>query len=117
MLGQVEPGKAILLTDDANLALRSQMAGVRVVLFSRMYSSNNAAIGSFIESFSNPETKDLKFVASDNLCRTFSSNIKPFLPINSVQAVAASFANAAPLVEVSDRYGRKLTIWALGRND
>jgi hypothetical protein len=114
MLRHIEPGNTILLTDDANLALRSQMAGVQVILFSRMYSSNNAAIGSFIEYFSNPETKDLKFVANDSLYRSFSSNIKPFLPNNYVQAVAASFANAAPLVEVSDRYGRKLAIWALG---
>jgi hypothetical protein len=114
MVGCVQPGSAILLTDDANLALRSEMAGIHAILFSRMNDANRRAIASFISLYSNSETRNLRFIASDNLCRSFSSNIELFLPVQYTQSVAAAFANATPLVEVTDRYGRKLAILTLG---
>jgi len=115
MVRLITPGKAIVLTDDPNLALRSEMAGVHVVLFSRKVDVNRDAINTFVTLFTNPNTKDFQFMVSDSLYKEYKRKISLFIPPQLSQAVNVAFADAVPMAEVSNRWGFHLRIWLLGR--
>ncbi len=113
MFDRVTAGKVILLTDDGNLALRLEMAGVHAILFPRQFGSCSDAAGIFISRFINPLSRGYDFIVSDALFSSYEMNIKPYVPQQYRTMVDAAFANAVPLADVSNRWGFELRLWKL----
>jgi hypothetical protein len=115
MIGQVTPGKAILLTDDANLALRAEMAGVRALLFPHKIGMGREIMKAFLWLYNNPKNRNYQFLTDDSVHNGYYFKLRHLIPQRLTPAMDAAFARATPLVEVSDRWGLHLNIWLLGR--